>query len=63
VVVDTPYFAVSDGAGRFAIENLPAGDYVMEVWHERLGSRRERLRFGADGSARVEIVYSMESAR
>lgn len=63
VVVDTPYFAVSDAAGRFAIENLPAGDYDMEVWHERLGSRRERLRFGADGSARVEIVYSMESAR
>jgi hypothetical protein len=59
VVVDTPYFAVSDAAGRFAIQNLPNGDYDMEVWHERLGSRRRRLHLNTDGIARVEIVYSV----
>jgi plastocyanin len=34
-VVDTPFFAVTDGAGRAAIE-LPAGDYRVEIWHPRL---------------------------
>jgi hypothetical protein len=63
VVVDTPYFAVSDGGGRFAIEHVPAGDYAMEVWHERLGLRRQSLRLSAAGQARVDIVFSMENSR
>jgi plastocyanin len=50
-VVDTPYFAVTDGAGQAAIE-LPAGNYRVEVWHPRLEgepaatARALRLRAG-----------------
>ncbi len=32
MVVDTPYFAVSDESGRFAIAGVPAGDYVSHAW-------------------------------
>jgi plastocyanin len=31
-VVDTPYFAKTDGAGAVRIE-LPAGKYVVKAWH------------------------------
>ncbi|MBJ7311219.1 methylamine utilization protein [Rugamonas sp. CCM 8940] len=31
-VVDTPYFAKTDGAGAARIE-LPAGKYVLKAWH------------------------------
>ncbi len=34
VVVDTPYYAVADGKGRFTIPNVPAGKYRAQVWHE-----------------------------
>ena len=34
MVVDTPYFAVTDGAGRYHIQNVPAGNYAASVWHE-----------------------------
>lgn len=35
VVVNTPYFAVSDRSGRVAIADVPAGRYRLQVWHER----------------------------
>ena len=33
-VVDTPWYAVADGAGAFRLESVPTGDYEVEVWHE-----------------------------
>jgi plastocyanin len=35
IAVDTPYFGLSDRAGRIAIPNVPDGRYQMHVWHER----------------------------
>jgi plastocyanin len=35
VVTETPYFAVTDKAGNFVLKNIPAGNYVLKVWHEK----------------------------
>src|SRR5580658_9049948 len=35
VVVDTPYFAMSERAGHLTIPNVPDGRYQMHVWYER----------------------------
>lgn len=35
-VFEHPFFAVTDAAGKFEIKNLPAGNYTVGVWHERL---------------------------
>jgi plastocyanin len=35
VVVDTPYYAVTNRAGEFTVPNVPAGRYLLTVWHER----------------------------
>lgn len=35
VVLDTPYYAVSNAAGEFSIANVPPGRYFLFVWHER----------------------------
>ena len=35
VVVDTPYFGISDRAGRVNIPNVPEGRYQLNVWYER----------------------------
>ena len=32
LVLDTPHFVVSDYEGRYRLERLPAGKYVMKVW-------------------------------
>jgi len=35
VVVDTPYFAVSDARGEFTIPQVPAGRYQLNAWEEQ----------------------------
>jgi hypothetical protein len=35
VVLETPYYAETDAAGRWRIENVPPGEYRLRIWHER----------------------------
>ena len=37
VVVDNPYYAVTDENGRFSITDLPPGKYQLKIWHEYVG--------------------------
>ncbi len=41
-VLDTPWFAVSDSKGGFVIQNVPEGDYRLQVFHERATERTLR---------------------
>jgi plastocyanin len=34
VVFNHPYFAVTDGTGKFTIRDLPVGEHTVELWHE-----------------------------
>jgi plastocyanin len=45
VVVETPFFAVTDRAGSYRIEGVPQGRFLLKTWHPRLpsGSREVRL--------------------
>ena len=46
-VMDHPFFAVTGADGAFSIDGLPAGDYVIEAWHEDLGA--QTLEVSVDG--------------
>lgn len=43
MVLDTPFFAVTDEKGHFIIQNLPSGRYALEVWHEVLGTQTQEI--------------------
>ncbi len=36
VVLDTPWFSVSDATGTASVADLPPGRYTLEIWHPRL---------------------------
>ncbi len=36
VVLDTPWFAMTDARGRATVSGFPAGEYTVRVWHARL---------------------------
>jgi plastocyanin len=37
IVVDNPYYAVTDENGKFSITDLPPGKYTVKIWHEYVG--------------------------
>ncbi len=39
VVVDQPYYAVTDIDGNFSLEDIPPGVYTLSCWQERLGEQ------------------------
>lgn len=43
IVAETPYFAVSDREGRFAISGVPPGRYELVAWHERAKIVRQSI--------------------
>lgn len=43
LVVDTPYFAVTDEHGRARVSGLAAGAYRLEVWHPRFPDPKARF--------------------
>ena len=57
VVEGHPFRAVTGDGGSFALDGLPAGEYVVEAWQETLGSSRQSVRL-ADGEARqVDFTF------
>ncbi len=38
-VLNHPFYSVSNEEGTFEIKDLPAGNYVLEAWHEKYGTQ------------------------
>lgn len=36
LVLETPYFAVTDKDGNYSIKGVPPGQYTLKIWHEKL---------------------------
>jgi len=69
VVVDTPFFAVSDDKGEIAIPNVPPGEYQLSVWEEQCKpeilkelSRRVVVREGEASFGTIHLRESLEPA-
>ena len=37
MAVNNPYYALTDGNGRFSIDHIPPGTYQLVVWHPQTG--------------------------
>jgi plastocyanin len=55
-VFDHPYFTIPELDGSFALPALPAGDYTIVGWHERVGERAERVRVEAGQPTSIELI-------
>jgi plastocyanin len=42
-IVDHPFFAISDAAGTFSLEDIPVGEYTLQFWHEKLGVSEQSI--------------------
>src|SRR5262249_34495122 len=55
-VTDDPYHAVTDAAGRFAIDDVPPGQHRIAVWHELLGSRTLEVTVSPGQTATIDFT-------
>ncbi|HEY5934350.1 MAG TPA: carboxypeptidase-like regulatory domain-containing protein [Kofleriaceae bacterium] len=47
VAIDTPYYAITDDAGRYRIDELPPGTYEVTIWQAPLPGDGNTLTYGA----------------
>ena len=56
-VLDHPHFSVSGSDGAFEISDLPAGDYVVEAWHEKYGTQEQTVTVTEAEPVVVEFMF------
>jgi hypothetical protein len=59
-ILDHPYFAVSGADGKFAIRDIPPGDYVLEAWHEKLGTQELKVTVPPSGQQNIDFKFKGE---
>jgi len=62
-VMSHPYFAVTKEDGQFAIDNLPAGTYTVEAWHEKLGIQKASITLAEGGTNEMNFTFSRPSKK
>lgn len=53
IALKTPYFTQAGADGRFTLENIPAGQYKLNAWHDRTSMATKEITVSATGLANV----------
>ncbi len=53
-----PFYAVTDATGRYSIDRVPAGEYTLKAWHERFGTRQERITVADAGPTTQDFIFA-----
>lgn len=58
MILDHPYAAITDKDGKFRIENMPAGDHELVIWHEKVGylDRKYKASVKKDAVTELKVV-------
>jgi plastocyanin len=63
-VSETPFFATTDAAGIAVLADLPAGEYLVRVWHPGMEQAEQsmvkRMDLGADDTANVQWQFAVK---
>ncbi len=57
-VVEHPFFAVSGTDGSYSIDNVPAGTYTVEAWHETLGTKTMEVTVADNAAAAASFEFA-----
>ena len=55
VVAAHPFYVITGADGQFSFDNLPPGQYKLQVWHERLGTVPASVTVGDQPVARITV--------
>lgn len=55
VVLDNPYFSLTQKDGKFNIDKVPVGSYKLSVWHPRGKGESKEVKVPEEGEVTVEL--------
>jgi hypothetical protein len=61
-VLNHPFFGVSGENGIVELKDLPPGEYIIAVWHERLGTQETRVAVQPGETRKVEIQFTQTAS-
>jgi len=59
-VVKSPFYAVTDKAGKYELKGLPPGDYTIAFVHEKLGEQTQKVTVAAKDSKTVDSSFKAQ---
>ncbi len=63
IVQDNPYYVLSDENGSYKIDNIPAGDYTLQVWQESLGKTTQKVSVKAGENTEANFDLEKKSKK
>lgn len=57
-VTEHGYATPTDDSGKAQLSDLPAGEYTVEVWHEKYGTTTETVTVEDGGTAEISVSFS-----
>ena len=58
-VLEHPFFSVTSDDGTFDLAGLPPGDYVIEAWHEMLGTQTTNVTLGETATEELSLTFTV----
>lgn len=55
VVVETPYYAVSEKDGSYTIKDVPPGKYTLKIWHQKLKGKDAQIEVTDKGEVTADF--------
>jgi plastocyanin len=59
LVFENPYFASANEKGHYTITNVPAGNYKLKAWHERLPTQTKEITVPETGEIKVDFTLGI----
>jgi plastocyanin len=61
LVLENPYFAVTDESGNYKIPDVPPGTYKLKAWQERLPADEQEIVVPTNGDVKADFTLTIKN--
>ena len=61
LVMENPYFAMTDADNHYVITNVPPGTYKIKAWHERMPAEEKEITVPVSGATNLDFTLSIKN--